>query len=49
MKELKVELGNKAKELIEKIKNKAKDYWQKLLDKLTGKEEKRYYCLSFEF
>ncbi|GFT49267.1 hypothetical protein NPIL_598181 [Nephila pilipes] len=36
---LKGDLGEKAKELIEKLKEKAKDYWNKLLEKL--KPEKR--------
>ncbi|GFY73406.1 hypothetical protein TNIN_185311 [Trichonephila inaurata madagascariensis] len=35
LRDMKVELGNKAKELIEKLKEKAKDYWKKILEKLN--------------
>lgn len=41
MKELKVDLGNKAKELMEKLKDRVKDFWRDLLDKLKGGDEKR--------
>ena len=38
MKDLKVDLGKKGRELLEKIKDKAKDYWKKIFDKLTGND-----------
>lgn len=34
MKDLGVDLSNKAKEMLKNLKEKAKDYWNKLLDKL---------------
>jgi len=40
MKELKVDLGNKAKELMEKLKEKVSKFWQDLLDKLKGDEKR---------
>lgn len=40
LKDLKVDTGNKARELVEKLREKAKDYWKKILDKLTGDGDK---------
>ena len=48
MRDLGVELGNKAKEMLKNLKEKAKDYWTKLLDKLT-KEKRSVYDLDALF
>lgn len=40
MKELKVDLGNKAKEMIEKLKERVKNFWKDLLDKIKGDQKR---------
>lgn len=40
MKELKVDLGNKAKEMLEKLKERVKDFWRDLLEKIKGDKKR---------
>lgn len=49
MRDLKIDVGSKARDLLQNLKDKVKDYWKKILEKIGGNSQEYVFSVLNSF